>query len=150
MPDEDGKKVDTKNDNKDEKIWNNEFDFWIFHVKIRLYDNFHENLTRKNLTPFFETFFTSRGKNESKNEKYWEYESDLWIFHIKIWLYRNFHENLWKKFLTNFLGHFRPVEAKMKRKKCGKMSSIFEFSISKLDYERVFMKMCEKNFWPIF
>ena len=26
------------------KIWKNEFDFWIVHIKIRLYVSFHENL----------------------------------------------------------------------------------------------------------
>ena len=29
LPDEDGKKVDAKNENEHEKIWKNEFDFWI-------------------------------------------------------------------------------------------------------------------------
>ena len=99
LPDEDGKKVDTKNADEDENIWNNEFDFWIFHIKIRLYHNFHKNLTRKNLTLFFEIFFTSWGKNESKNEKYWEYESE-------IRLYDNFHENLFKKKIDPFFRTF--------------------------------------------
>ena len=47
MPDEDGEKVDAKNEGKDEKNWENEFDFWILHIKIRLYINFHENLGPK-------------------------------------------------------------------------------------------------------
>ena len=51
-PDEDGKKLDAKNEDEDEKIWKNEFDFWILHMKIRLYDNFHENL-RKKIWPTF-------------------------------------------------------------------------------------------------
>ena len=55
LPDKDGEKNDAKNEDEDEKIWKNDFDFWIFHIKIRLYDNFHENL-RKKMDPFFKTF----------------------------------------------------------------------------------------------
>ena len=50
LPDEDGKKVDAKNKDEDEKIWKNEIDFWIFHIQSRLYDNLHESLRRKSLT----------------------------------------------------------------------------------------------------
>ena len=46
------KKIAAKNENEDEKICKNEFHFLIFHIKIRLYDNFYENLRRKNLTHF--------------------------------------------------------------------------------------------------
>ena len=48
-----------------------------------------------------------------------------------------------KNFLTHLLGHFKLVEAKIKMKitKNGKISSIFEFSISKLGYVEVFMKI---------
>ena len=42
-----------KNESEGEKIWENEFDFWILHIKIRLYGTFHKNL-RKNI--FFEIF----------------------------------------------------------------------------------------------
>ena len=31
----------------DEKIWENEFDLWILHIKIRLHRNFHESLRKK-------------------------------------------------------------------------------------------------------
>ena len=58
LPDEDGKRVDAKNKDEDEKIWKNEIDFWISYIKIRLYDdNFHENLRRKNLTHFLRHFW---------------------------------------------------------------------------------------------
>ena len=39
---------------------------------------------------------------------------------------------------------------KMKIKKFGKMSSIFEFSISDLRYEAIFIKILGKIFWPMF
>ena len=51
LPDEDGKRVDAKNKDEDEKIWKNEIDFWIVHIKIRLYGNFDVNLWTKNLGP---------------------------------------------------------------------------------------------------
>ena len=56
LPDEDGKKFDAKNEDHDEKMWKNEFDFWIFQVKVRLHDNFYENLGRKNLTLLYKIF----------------------------------------------------------------------------------------------
>ena len=36
-----------KNENEDGKGSENEFDLWIFHIKIRLYGYFYENLRRK-------------------------------------------------------------------------------------------------------
>ena len=62
LPDEDGKKVDTKNEDDNEKLWKNELDFWVFYIKIRLYDNFHENLRRKNLTHFLRQLWLSGAK----------------------------------------------------------------------------------------
>ena len=50
--------------------------FEFCHIKIRLYDNFHEN-PRKKIDPFFKTFQTNRGKNKNVNEKIWENEFDL-------------------------------------------------------------------------
>ena len=66
MPDEDGKKVDTKNEDEDEKIWENEFNFSILHIKIRLYGNFHENLWEKNLTYFLGHFLLIEAKMKMK------------------------------------------------------------------------------------
>ena len=96
LPDEDGKKVDAKSEDEDEKIWKSDFDFWTFYNKIRLYDNFLENMRRKNL--------------------------------------------------THFLRHFWLIKAKMKMrmKKFRRMNLIFEFSISKLGYMTIFMKICGK------
>ena len=54
LPDEDGKRVDAKNKDEDEKIWKNEIDFWIVHIKIRLYGNFDVNLWTKKFYPFFD------------------------------------------------------------------------------------------------
>ena len=39
---------------------------------------------------------------------------------------------------------------KMKLKKYGKLSSIFKFSISKLDYMELFIKFSEKSFFSKF
>ena len=97
--------------------------------------------------PFFKTFLTNWGKNEDEDEKNWKNEFDFWVFHIRIRLYRNFHENLSKNFLNHFLSHFWLIVAKMKMKikKFGKMSAIFELSISKLGYMAIFMKICSKK-----
>ena len=91
-----------RNEDEDEKVWENEFNFLIIHIKIRLYGNFHENPLKKMFEPFFRTFLTNWSKNEDEDEKMWENE---------------FH---------------------------------FEYSISKLGYVAIFMKIGEKNFWPTF
>ena len=41
-----------KYENEDEKARENEFDFSILHIKIRLCGSFHENLRKKFLTHF--------------------------------------------------------------------------------------------------
>ena len=66
MPDGDGEKVDAKNEDEDEKYWKNEFDFWIFHAKIRFYGNCHENLRKKNWLIFKVIFDQSRQKGRCK------------------------------------------------------------------------------------
>ena len=71
-----------KKKNEDEKISKNEFEFWILHAKIKLCDNFHKNLRRKQFDPFFNTFLTNRGKNGDVIENFLENEFDLWILHI--------------------------------------------------------------------
>ena len=43
-------------------MWKNEFDFWIFHIKIRLYGSFHKNLRKKG---FFE-IFTCKGHTRTE------------------------------------------------------------------------------------
>ena len=58
-----------KNEDEDEKIWENESNFWILHINIRMCGNFLENLYKKLFDPFFKTFFTNRGKNEYEDEK---------------------------------------------------------------------------------
>ena len=106
----------------------------------------------KNFWPIFKTFLTNQGKTEDENEKIWKNELNFLILHIKIRLYGNFYENMLKKVLTHFFRHFWLIEGKIKikMKKYGKMSSIFEFSISKLRYIGIFKKVWEKTFWPIF
>ena len=67
MPDEGRKKVDTKIEDEDKKNWKSEFDFWIFHIKISLYENFHENLRRESLT-YSLRLLTNRSKSDDVNE----------------------------------------------------------------------------------
>ena len=69
LPDEDGKKIDAKNDDRDGKVWKNEFDFSIFHIKIWLHDNFHENLRTKNLTHSLRHFWLIETKMKMKMKK---------------------------------------------------------------------------------
>ena len=56
-----------KNEDEDEKLWENETDFLIIRIKIRLCDNFHEN-PRKNFDRFLKTFLTIWGKNENEEK----------------------------------------------------------------------------------
>ena len=51
--------------------------FTIEIIKIRLCENFHENLRRRKFDPLFKTFVTNQDKNENENEKFWENEFDL-------------------------------------------------------------------------
>ena len=57
-----------KNENANEKNWE-KFDFWILHIKIRLNENFHENL-RKKMTEFSRHFWLFEAKNEDEDEKF--------------------------------------------------------------------------------
>ena len=102
---------------------------------------------KKGFTHFFRTFLTNRGKNENEDEKTVKNEFDFSILRIEIRLCGNFHENGRKQFLTYCLRHFWLIEAKikMKIKKIGKISSIFEFSISKLGSMKLFIKIWEKR-----
>ena len=95
---------------------------------------------------------TNQGKNENEDEKNWKNEFNFLILDIRIRLYGNFHENRRKTFLTLFLLYFWQIEAKMtmKIKKNGKISSIFEFSISKLLYTELFIKIWERCFWNLY
>ena len=90
----------------------------------------------KKFDPFFRVFLTHQGKNKDENKEIWKNEFDFRIPHIKIRLRNCFHENLSKKFFTHFFRHFRLIETKMKMKtkKFGKMSLIFEFSMSKIAF----------------
>ena len=58
--------------NKDEKNWENEFDFWIIHIKVRLYGNFHENLVKKKFDTFLGNFWLIKAKMKMKMIKYRE------------------------------------------------------------------------------
>ena len=54
-----------KNEDEDQKFWKNEFDFWIFHMKISLYGIFHKNLRKKS---FFK-IFTWKGHTRTEVSK---------------------------------------------------------------------------------
>ena len=107
---------------------------------------------KKFFDPVFKTFLTYRGKNKDEDKKYWENKFNFWILPIKIRLNSNFHKDLWKKFFDTFVGYFWLIKAKikLKMKKYGKMSSVFEFSMSKLEYVAIFMKILDKIFDPFF
>ena len=98
-----------QNENEDEKIWKNKFNFSIVHIKIRLSGHLHENPRKIVLTHFndiFDSFLrllTNRSTNEDEDEEIWKNESEFWILHVKISSCGNFHENPRKKFLTHFL-----------------------------------------------
>ena len=86
---------------------------------------------------------TSRGKNEDVNEKLEKMSHE---FSIPKSGYTEISMKICgKKFLTHILGHFWLIKTKMKIKKHGKMSSIFEFFISNLGYVAVFIKIWEKS-----
>ena len=70
FPDVDGKKENDKNEDDGEKIGENEFSFWILHIKIRLYDNFHENQWEKCFRPYCRTFWLIEAKMKMKMTKY--------------------------------------------------------------------------------
>ena len=55
-----------KNEDEHEKVWENEFNFLIIHIKIRLHGNFHENLLKKNLTHFLGHFWLIEAKMKMK------------------------------------------------------------------------------------
>ena len=116
---------------------------WIFEFFISKlgYVTIFIEIWDEKIWPIFKTFLTNWGKNENVNGKFWGNYFDLWILHIKIRFHGNFHENLRKCFLIQFLSHFWLIEAKIKTrmKKYWKMSSIFEFSISKLGYMAILM-----------
>ena len=67
-----------KNEYEDEKIWKNDFSFWILHYKIKLCGSFMK--IREN---FFDqsckTFLTNQGKNEDEDEKIKENDFEFWI-----------------------------------------------------------------------
>ena len=95
---------------------------------------------------------TTPGKNGNEDEKLWKNDFDVWILDIKIRLCRksweNFFDPSFKGFFTLlkyiFLTNWGKNEDK--DEKFGKISPIFEFSISKLGYMELFIKIWEKSF----
>ena len=54
-----------KNEDEDEGIWENEFNFGILHIKIRLDGTFHKNLRKK----FSFEIFTCEGRTRTGVER---------------------------------------------------------------------------------
>ena len=77
-------KILRQNENEDEKNWENKFDFRIWQIKIRLYDNFHENLRKKEIGPFFKTFLTNWGKAKVKMKKFGKISSIIEFSILKL------------------------------------------------------------------
>ena len=140
-------------DEEDKKIWKDEFNLWILRIKIRLYGNFHENLRKKwngkvlQLVHYLTLTICLIKMGKKLIQKWrWQWKSLeewTWFLRSKLGYTEIFMKIYEKKVLTNFLGHFWLVEAKIKIKirTFGKMSLIFEFSILKLGYMKVFMKI---------
>ena len=140
MPDEDGKKLmpKIKMRMKKLKVWILIFGF--FHIKIRLFDNFHENLQRKNLIHSLKHFWRIKAIMKVQIEKFGKM-SLIYEFSISKLGYMEIFMKIWeiifrlsfKPFLTN------RGKNEDKDEKCGKMGSIFEFSVSKLGYKVILM-----------
>ena len=100
---------------------------------------------------FFKTFFTNRGKNGDDDEKIWQNVFSFWILHIKLG-YVVIFMKIGEHFFWLHLRHFWLIETKikMKMKKIGIMSLIFEFSISKLGFKELFKKIWDKMLFSRF
>ena len=84
-----------------------------------------------------------------------KYGKMIWSFEFpisKFMWYVAISMKFWEKHFWPIFKHFSLVEAKMKvkMKVYGKISSILEFTTSKLVYVPVFMKVWEKTFDPLF
>ena len=144
FPDVDGKKENDKNEDDGEKIGENEFNFWILHIKIRLYDNFHENQWEKCFRPYCRTFWLIEAKMKMKMKKYGKV-SPIFEFSLSKMLCGNFHENPRKIFLTH------RGKNKNEDEKIWKNEFDFWISISKLGCIDLFIKIWEKSiFFEIF
>ena len=53
------------------KKWINQFNFGIFHIKIRLYSNFHKN------GPIFKAFWVIKAKTGKEDKKIWKNDFDI-------------------------------------------------------------------------
>ena len=71
-----------KNEDEDEKIWENELDFWILHIKIRFNETLHKNLWKKCLTQVLGNFWLIEAKTKMKMKKYGGEMSSIFGFSI--------------------------------------------------------------------
>ena len=91
-----------KNEDEDDKIWKNEFDFGILHIKIRLWCNFHEFLKKKKLTHFLRHFWLIEAKMKVRVKKFWKMSS-IFEFAISKLSYTEIFIKIWEKlFSRNF------------------------------------------------
>ena len=95
---------------------------------------------------------TTPGKNGNEDEKLWKNDFDVWILDIKIRLYRKSWENFFDPYFKGLFTLLKYIfltnwgKNEDKDEKFGKISPIFEFSISKLGYMELFIKIWEKSF----
>ena len=94
---------------KIKRFGKNEFDFWIFHIKIRLYKNFHEILWKKNMTNFLSHFLLIKAKIKMKIKKSGKVSSIFKLSISKIGYIANFmkicikiFDQLFMTYLTNW------------------------------------------------
>ena len=59
-----------KNEDGDKNIWENEFNFWILHIKTRLYKKFSWKSEKTIFDSLFKPFLTNRGKRENGDQKF--------------------------------------------------------------------------------
>ena len=85
-----------KNEDENEKIWENESYFIIFHIKIRSCVNFHENPGKKLLTLFLQIFLTNQSKSKNEDERIWKNEFEYWILISKLG-YAAIFMKIWEK-----------------------------------------------------
>ena len=93
---------------KIKRFGKNEFDFWILHIKIRLYKNFHENLRKIFLTNFLSHFLLMEAKMKMKIKKFGKVSSIFKSSISKIGYMANFmkigiktFDQLFMTYLTN-------------------------------------------------
>ena len=106
LPDEDGKKVDAKNKDEDEKIWKNEFVFEFFISKVG-YMTIYMKVEEEKVWPIFKDIFhLSRQKSKCKWKQFGKMNLTFEFSISKLAYTETVMKICGKKILTHFLGHF--------------------------------------------